>query len=63
MCVNEDGIQRGVLDLDCVVDSFREEESTKLMTHTRAKKLDFRANLVPIIREDVPDVVVQSLIY
>ena len=45
------------------MDNFREEESTKLMTHIRAKKLDFRANLVPIIREDVPDVGVQSFIY
>ena len=35
--------------MDGVGDSFREEESTKYMTHPRAKKLDFRSHLVPVI--------------
>ena len=59
--IKEECENRLVVDVDRLVNNFREKESSHLVAHAGAKELDISSGVVPVTKREVPDVGVQAL--
>ena len=59
--IEEEGINRLIVDVDRVLDDLREEESTHFMAHPWAKELDISSGIVPVFNREASDVGVTGL--
>ena len=59
--VEEEGKDWLVVDVDRMMNDFREKESSHFVAHAGAKELNVSSGIVPVIKREVPDVGVQAL--